>query len=93
MGHSLIDDGAYDPETLKVLGRAFDEAWQDIGGTFTDVTAENRRADLAKIMLDLAKSGTRDVEELKYLAVEILRHRERPASLSTRTSSALGRLS
>jgi hypothetical protein len=81
MGHSLVDDEAYDPDPLKVLGRAFDEAWQDIG-TFTDVTADNRRTELARIILDLAKNGTRDVDEIKYLAVEILRHMERPVCLN-----------
>jgi len=82
MGHSLFDGMSYDPGTLKLLGRAFDEAWQDIGGNYGVETAEDRRTRLAQIILELARNGERDLIDLKYMALEIMRHKERPASLN-----------
>jgi hypothetical protein len=82
MGHSLIDGTSYDPDTLKLLSRAFDETWQDIGGNYGAATAEDRRTRLALIILELAGNGERDLIDLKYMALEIMRHKERPASLN-----------
>jgi hypothetical protein len=69
MGHSFFDGTSYDPNTL------------DIGGNYGVATAEDRRTRLALIILELAGNGERDLIDLKYLALEIMRHKERPASL------------
>jgi hypothetical protein len=39
--------GTFDPATLKLLGRAFDEVWQDIGGNHGVASAEDRRTRFA----------------------------------------------
>jgi hypothetical protein len=31
-----IDHAAFGPDALKVIGQAFDEAWQEIAGNFGD---------------------------------------------------------
>jgi hypothetical protein len=82
MGHSLFDGTSYGPDTLKLLGQAFDEVWQDIGGNYGAAAVEDRRTRLAQIILELARNGERDLIDLKYMAVEIMRHKERPLSLS-----------
>jgi hypothetical protein len=82
MGCALLDkSSSFDPDTLKLLGRAFDEAWDDIGGNYTKALIEDRRTRLARIILELAGNGERDLIDLKCMAIEIMRHKERPASL------------
>ena len=34
--HQLIDGSSFGPDTLKALGQAFDEAWQEIVGSFVE---------------------------------------------------------
>jgi hypothetical protein len=92
MGDSLFDGTPYDPDTLKLLSRAFDETWQDIGGNFGIDAAEDRRTRLAQIILEVAGNGERDLIDLKYMALEIMRHKERQASLNIARSLPLGRL-
>jgi hypothetical protein len=82
MGRALLNDAQFDPDTLKLLGRAFDEAWQDIGGNYDVATAEDRRTRLTLIILELAGNGARDLEDIKFLALQIMRHKERPVSLN-----------
>jgi hypothetical protein len=40
---------------------------------------EDRRTRLARIILELAGNGEHDLIDLKYMAIEIMRHKERPA--------------
>jgi hypothetical protein len=62
---------AYDPDTLHVLLRVFDEAWIDIRGMLgaTPVDATALRAALAKRLMAAADSGERDPKRLKLIAL------------------------
>jgi hypothetical protein len=66
----LIGAAAYDPATLKILGDAFDEAWESIAGNYNSpLAAEAARLKLANIVLSLAAEGERDWERLKDRAI------------------------
>ena len=69
-----IDSTSFGPEALKALGRAFDEAWRNIAGNFgTDpAVVAAARLKLADAMLSVASSDSRDVEELKSAALEVM---------------------
>jgi hypothetical protein len=69
---ALIGGASYDPDTLKTLYRAFDDAWAQIAPhipNHTD-TIESARIKLAEIVIDLAENGTRDAEALTEAAVQ-----------------------
>jgi hypothetical protein len=69
---ALIGGANYDPNTLKRLYRAFDDAWAQIAPhipNHTD-TIESARMKLAEIVIDLAQNGTRDAEALTDAAVQ-----------------------
>ena len=72
---ALIEDSAFGPETIKVIGQAFDEAWADIGGNYGDVLREGARFQLARAMLSIARDGNLDVATLKNAAIEAMRRR------------------
>jgi hypothetical protein len=78
-GARLLDTAAssYAPATLKLLGQAFDEVWQDIAGNYgAAATIEDRRTRLALIILELANMGERDLDDIKREALAIMRLRE-----------------
>ena len=79
MARDLLDTaaGSYDSATLKLLGRAFDDVWQDIAGNYgAAAMIEDRRTRLAQIILELANIGERDLDEIKSDALAIMRLRE-----------------
>ena len=83
MGRALLDStDDYDADTMKLLGHAFDAAWQDIAGNFDAATAENRRTRLALIILELAKGGERDEDAITAAAVKIMSFKENPATFN-----------
>jgi hypothetical protein len=48
MAPELFDSAAFGPDALKVSGRAFDEAWANIAGSFYDpLTVQATRLKLA----------------------------------------------
>jgi hypothetical protein len=62
------------PETLKVIGRAFDGAWADIANHFA---GDRHRADaarerLAHAVLIAATDDARDHQEIKNTALQIM---------------------
>ena len=67
MAHDLLNEFAgCDPDTLKLLGQAFDEVWKDIAGSYGAAeTIEGRRTRLALIILELANIGERVLDEIK----------------------------
>jgi hypothetical protein len=77
----LIDGASYGPETLKVMGQAFDEAWHAIAGNFGDNPRdiEEARLRLAHALLSVASEDSLDVEAPKTGALEAmaLGYRER----------------
>jgi hypothetical protein len=70
----LIANASYDPDQLKALGKAFDDAW---GRVSPNVSArppalEASRLKLAEIVLSLAKQGTFDPAWLADTAVRTM---------------------
>jgi hypothetical protein len=68
----LIDGASFGPEALKVIGRAFDEAWQSIQGNYGPRDVESARLRLANALLSVATEDSRDVEALKRGALQAM---------------------
>jgi hypothetical protein len=68
---ALIDGAAFGPDALKVIGQAFDEAWEEIAGNFGDPQdIEQARFRLANAVLSIAQEDSRNVEALKHAALQ-----------------------
>jgi hypothetical protein len=72
--HQLFARAAYDPERLKVLGRAYDQAWQSIANAVEGPPAdvETARTALAKVILNLPSSEVDDAEGLANTALRVM---------------------
>jgi hypothetical protein len=69
----LIDNGSYGPDQLKVLFKAFDDAWDGIAGNFDSPLAiQAARLKLANIVLSMARNGINDPEQIKCTALQIM---------------------
>ena len=70
----LIEGATYGPETLKVIGKAFDDAWSEIAGHFTHngLQAQSVRLKLAHAVLAAAGDDSRDSDELKNAALQVM---------------------
>ena len=70
----LIQGATYGPETLKVIGKAFDDAWSEIAGHFSHngLQAQSVRLKLAHAVLAVARADSRDSDELKNAALQIM---------------------
>jgi hypothetical protein len=69
----LIDSAAFGPDTLKVIGQAFDEAWDSVAGNFEEnpLAIQAARLKLANAILAEAKANPHDdVETLKNAALQ-----------------------
>jgi hypothetical protein len=75
----LIEGAAYGPEALKVIGQAFDEAWEAIAGNFSSDpnVVGAARMNLAKAVLSVADDDSRDVSALKRAALDIIKRKFR----------------
>jgi hypothetical protein len=64
----------YGPKTLKVIGKAFDDAWADIADHFAGDArrAEAARERLAHAILIAACEDSREPEPIKTLALQIM---------------------
>ena len=68
---SLDGCTTFDPDTLKLLTRAFDEAWPSVVNRSSHyLSIQMARERLAKIILDLGGEDERDVEKLKARALQ-----------------------
>ena len=67
----MFPASSYDPETLNVLTRVFDDAWIAVQGMVgrTPLTADGLRSVLAKRIMAAAARGERDPKRLKLIAV------------------------
>jgi hypothetical protein len=74
----------FDPETLKVLARAFDAAWADLRRHEASAQAEDRRTRLALVILALAREGSRNERELRKCAVKYMNSSEKPPAYAVR---------
>jgi hypothetical protein len=70
----MFPAAAYDPDTLRVLLRVYDEAWIDIRGMLgtAPVDATALRAALATRIMAAANSGERDPKRLKLIALRAI---------------------
>ena len=70
----LIDSASYGPGQLKMLGKAFDNAWAQIAPHVSSRQGgvEAARLKLAKAVLRLAKTGIMDEQQLTDAAVEAM---------------------
>ena len=72
---TLIQEASYSPEQLKVLGKAFDDAWTQIAPTISKrpEAVESARLKLASAILSAAKGlPARSGEEIKEEAMRIM---------------------
>ena len=66
----LIAGASYGGDTLRMIGRAFDDAWGEVAQNYASPRAtEAARLKLANIILILAAEGERDPAKLKDRAV------------------------
>ena len=72
--HNLFARATYDPVRLKVLGRAFDLAWQSIAGDVGEAPADVNaaRTALAKVILNLPCSEIDDAERISDAALRVM---------------------
>jgi hypothetical protein len=73
---SIVDASAFDPESIRIMSDAFEDAWQSLQVTGTGVhnaeKDDERRAILAKRIIELAKTGERDRQTLQDAALAYL---------------------
>lgn len=84
----LIEGATYGPETLKVIGKSFDDAWSEIGSQFDVQQAQFARLRLARAVLSVAREDSRDPDELKNAALEVMASAYRDQSESAGPISA-----
>lgn len=70
----LIEGAAYAPDELKAIGKAFDDAWEQIAPSVSTrpQAIEAARLKLANAVLGVARNGTRDPEKLKEAALKAM---------------------
>lgn len=71
---NLLRTAAFGPETLQVISAAFEAAWAELGSSFGDnfEDVEQARIRLAHAVLAAADEGSRDIEDLKCSAIQIM---------------------
>jgi hypothetical protein len=71
---ALISGASYGPDTLKIIGQAFDGAWSEIAHHFegdpTQTAAARER--LAHAVLAVADADSRDAAALKATALQVM---------------------
>jgi hypothetical protein len=72
---ALIGGASFDPNTLKVLYKAFDDAWEEIAPEVSGrpQAIEAARIKLAEIVVGLAHNGTVVAEAITKAAVEAMK--------------------
>jgi hypothetical protein len=71
----LIAGASFDPQTLKVVGAAFDAAWDEVAWSVNKddpIAVESARLCLADAIFSVAHEGAVDAEALKRCALEVL---------------------
>jgi hypothetical protein len=71
----IVGGATFAPDVLKVISRAFDEAWAEIAPSVSKrvLAIEAARLTLANIVLSLARDDTCDPEPIKTEAVRLFR--------------------
>jgi hypothetical protein len=70
----MFPSASYDPETLDVLHRVFDEVWEDVQGMIAarSLDPDAVRSVLARRILAAAAEGERDPRRFKLIAMGII---------------------
>jgi len=72
----IRSDIAFDPETIIVLGNAFDDAWKKIEASDRSLArgayANAMREVIAKYIIDMARGGEREPRKLSDGAIQFL---------------------
>ncbi len=63
---------SYDPETLKTMIQAFDQAWSVVAGNISQDGREGARLRLANALLSVVTEDNYDVQDLKRKALEAM---------------------
>ena len=74
----LFLDSAFDPDTVKMMGELFDQAWASIEPAFSRLpraTIDNARTVLARNIIEDSKIGLLQPDVLKAEAVEAVRRK------------------
>jgi hypothetical protein len=71
---SLIDGAAFDPNQLKIIGQAFDAAWDEIKPTVSKraTAVEAARLKLANAVLTVALQGPLEVDRIRVDALKAM---------------------
>jgi len=79
----MLKSGSFDLDTLAMLYQAFDETWQQVAGNYqTQAMIEDRRNQLASIIIALADNGVRDLAQIKEVATLVMMHPDEPKQLN-----------
>jgi hypothetical protein len=66
--HDDVEAGVFDPDAVRILVAAFDNAWQSIKASGAHITSDKQadltRATLAKYIIKQARQGERDQRRL-----------------------------
>jgi hypothetical protein len=68
----LPSDTAFDPETIRILTAAFEDAWQTLGGR-NSIGQRAKREELARIIIGMGQAGERDPAKLRDSALAVMR--------------------
>jgi hypothetical protein len=90
--HQLIEGATYGPETLKVISKAFDDAWSEISGQFSnsELQAQSARLKLSHAVRAVAREDSGDSDELKNAALQIVAMNQRDQPDRARAGFNLG---
>jgi hypothetical protein len=80
----LLDAAPFEPDTVKVLKQAFDEAWARIAPSIVPDRVDDTRLSLAHAIVAHAGTGNCDCETLKAAAVDAVQ--KHPPRLPTSPS-------
>ena len=71
---NLIESATFGPDALKVIGKAFDDAWSEMAPQFSEsgLKSHSARLRLARAVLSFASEDSRDSDELKNAALQIV---------------------
>jgi len=80
----LIRGMSYGPNTLKIVFKSFDEAWNSIEGNFGDnpLAMQAARVKLANIILSIPHHPRSDAEQIKKSALQLMAQDSRTGRIS-----------
>jgi hypothetical protein len=82
----------FEPNDLRSLGLAFDEAWDAVAARFADAGSDvvaQARGRLATIMMELAKEARLEAEDIKRAALDRFNETSQDPSLAPDISASL----